>query len=63
MEVQSPEYVNEVLYVTEYFTLNYLIFFFFYQGYQTIYLLALKKRKISSILYEKMYETDVTLIT
>lgn len=63
MEVQSPEYVNEVLSVTEYFTLNYLIFFFFYQDYQTIYLLALKKRKISSILYEKMYETDVTLIT
>lgn len=37
--------------------------FFFYQGYQTIYLLAFKKRKISSILYEKMYETDVTLVT
>lgn len=38
-------------------------FFFFYQSYQTIYLLAFKKRKISSILYEKMYETDVTLVT
>lgn len=40
-----------------------LLDFFFYQAYQTIYLLAFKKRKISSIIYEKMYETDVTLVT